>query len=132
MFIIDTIIQEVLDLSKRFIKDPEAQARYEIELMKIKSSALTSQTEVNKAEAANPNRTWITWRELLGYILVLSISYQWVILPILSLIAESTRHPLNLTHIFTVDVLDMLYILMGMLGLDVGPLLANRTKGKKE
>lgn len=80
-----------------------------------------AQISINQAEAANPNRTWITWRELLGYALVSVVIYSKILFPIIALLADMAGHPLNLRNIPDVDLLDTLYLLCGMLGLDLAP-----------
>lgn len=130
------VISSILDLVMTGIKSflpgtPEDKLKaLELALQEklAANQLLTKQMDVNIAEAANPNRTWATWRECLGYILVFAVGYQWVVLPVISLIAQAFGHALDLAKIYTFDILDVLYLMCGMLGLDVGPIVANKVK----
>lgn len=92
------------------------------------TNLLTKQMDVNTAEAANPNRKWMTWREVLGYIIVIAVGWQWVGLPFVSYVMSLVGHPVAPGSLFEVDIVNILYVMMGMLGLDVGPVIANRVK----
>lgn len=76
-----------------------------------------SQIEVNKEEAAAPNRRWISWRELTGYICAVAVGWQYVIYPFLDwftkLCGLTTIPPVQL------DMAQLMFLLCGMLGLSV-------------
>ncbi len=132
--VFESIIGLVIGSIKSFLPETSEDKLKALEVAlreKIANNELlTKQMEVNIAEAANPNRTWATWRECLGYILVFAIGYQWVMLPIISLIAQSAGHPLDIKQLFVIDIIDVLYLMCGMLGLDFGPMMASKVKGK--
>ena len=108
------------------------QQKFTLELQAalMQSDLLKSQVEVNKAEASNPNRKWTTWRELLGYVLVCALTWQWVAVPFISYVALLFNHPIDTKILPDIQILDMLYIILGMLGLDSGAIIANRMKRK--
>ena len=130
------LAQLVVQAIKSFLpQTPEDKLR-EIELsiqqQVIANEVFKAQIAVNVAEAANPNRKWVTWRECIGYILVCALAYQWIALPILSLLAQTAGSPIILEKLYTVDMLDVLYLMGGMLGLDVGPIIANKVRGVRK
>ncbi len=88
----------------------EAALRADENLTKL----LTGQMEVNAAEAANPNRTWLTWREIVGYTCAAAFAWQFVLLPISLFVAASLNHPISPP---TFDITTMVTVLMGMLGI---------------
>ena len=78
------------------------------------TNLLTKQMETNSAEAANPNRTWITWRELLGYVCVVAFAWQYVALPVLLFTCAAFGHQISVPSL---DMASMMTILLGMLGI---------------
>ena len=63
------------------------KADIELELAKLIAQGDFKQLEINLAEAANPNRRWPTWREMLGYVCVVAIAYHFVIQQMLAFAA---------------------------------------------
>lgn len=113
-------------------KDEELKQKFLLDL-KVEAAKLEifkGQMDVNKAEASNPNRKWVTWRECLGYLVVTAFAYQWVILPIVTTIAVAIGSPLDTSKIFQVEILDIIYLMCGMLGMDAAPLIANKIRGR--
>lgn len=110
------------ELKRQFISEFQKELN-RVELQK-------AQIDVNVAEANNPNRKWVTWRELLGYVLVLAVTWQWVLMPFISYVALLVNHPVDISKLPDFNVVDMLYIMLGMLGLDATPIITNRFKRK--
>lgn len=113
-------------------KDQQQQQQFTLELveaLRTKELAL-GQIEVNKAEADNPNRKWATWREMAGYMVVLCLFWAWVLSPVISFLAAMTGHPVDLKGVIQVDMIDVLYIFLGMLGLDSSSFIAGKLKGR--
>lgn len=92
-FGLDDIISEGLKIVNKFIKDPEAQAQAQIEMMKIaqqdkfKEIDATLQTaqmqaNINQVEAAHAN-VWVAgWRPFIGWICGFSLALQFLIFPL--------------------------------------------------
>lgn len=110
-------------------KAQEQQFILEMQKALAESDLLKGQIDVNKAEALNPNRKWVTWRELLGYILVTAVGWQWVGLPLVSFLLLVSGNPVEIDKLPNIEILDMLYIMLGMLGLDASPIIAGRLRG---
>lgn len=117
-----TAVSGVLD---RFWPDKTQTGLAQLDLMKVELSAklqedlakmnlLKGQLDVDKAEAANQNRTWITWRELLGYGLACGAIYSVVIQPILVFIAALCGHPV--VALPKLELNQLISLLTSMLG----------------
>lgn len=72
------------------------------------------QLRVNTAEATNPNRTWPTWREALGYICVLAVAYHFILQPFMVFLAGLAHWPVTFPDL---ELGNLMTILTGMLGI---------------
>lgn len=129
--ILDKFFPNQTEIKKADLELKRVAIEAEAALFAAKAGLLQGQMSTNTAEAANPNRKWVTWRECLGYILVVAIGYQWLVLPVVSLIALFVGHPLDMSKIYTIEILDVIYLMCGMLGLDAAPLIANKIRGQR-
>lgn len=131
----ETIAALVMQVVKSILPEtPEDKLRaieLSIRQQELSQELAKGQIQVNEAEASQPNRKWVTWRELLGYMLVIAISWQWLVVPFLAAIWLIAGHPLDVTKLPQIEMLDVLYLLGGILGLDLGPIVANKVRGKK-
>lgn len=127
-----SVISSVTTLFNKLIPDKNKQAEFALEVEKLKAEALMTQMEVNKAEAANPNRKWVTFRELFGYVLVAAVAWQWVGAPVVSYIFLMFGHPLDTNSLPKFETLDMVYILCTMLGVDAVPIITNKFRGSRK
>lgn len=75
---------------------------------------LTAQITVDQNEAANPSLFVSGWRPALGWICASAFAYQYIILPIITLVVVLTGHTIPLP---TFDFSTMSTVLMGILGL---------------
>lgn len=71
---------KVLD---KFVADPDAKIKAEAELRAALFALDAKQTEVNAAEAANPNVFVSGWRPAIGWIGAAGLAYHFVLNPIL-------------------------------------------------
>jgi len=72
------------------------------------------QLDINAAEAANPNRTWPTWREALGYICVFAVAYHFIFQPMIAFALSAFGVSFVLP---TLETANLMSILAGMLGI---------------
>lgn len=114
-------------------KDDELKQQFILQFQKevAKLDLLKGQLEINKAEASNPTRKWVTWRELLGYVLVVAVSWQWILQPWVVVLGQAMGFHPDYTHWPQMDMSSALYILGVMLGADLSPVIAERLKIKK-
>lgn len=110
--IIPGVLDRVLPGESQDIKLKRVEI--EAELLKAAQALDLKQLEINAAEAANPNRTWPTWREALGYICVFAVAYHFILQPFLVFTLRA----------FQVDIMppnlelgNLMTILTGMLGI---------------
>lgn len=94
-FGLDDIIGAGLQIINKFIKDPEAQAQAQIEMMKIKQAesfkeletALQEkqmQADINKQEALHESVFVSGWRPFIGWVCGCSIALQFLVFPLMS------------------------------------------------
>ena len=93
----------------------------QIELAKIDASLLTSQMDVNKAEAAHAS-IWVAgWRPGVGWVGVAAMAYQFLVYPMLvwcwALLQAKGWIPATLTPPPMLDTDALWVILSGMLGI---------------
>ncbi|MCA6484082.1 MAG: hypothetical protein IM547_01615 [Chitinophagaceae bacterium] len=93
-------------------------SKIKLEMQKELNTALlqlnVEQLKINTAEAANPNRTWPTWRESLGYICVLAVAYHFIIQPFFVFIAGLAHWSVTPPDL---ELGNLMTILTGMLGI---------------
>ena len=108
------IVNKVLDL----IPDPNAKARAEAEmqaeLLKYAAEQSAQQSEVNKAEAANPNVFVSGWRPAIGWTCALAFMFMYVVAPLVTWVAAFFNH---LVPIPQFDTNALMSLTTGMLGL---------------
>lgn len=85
----------------------------DLEVAKLLAQADLKQLEINIAEAANPNRKWITWREALGYVCAIAVGYHFIIQQFLAFILAAVGHETPLPNL---DMTGLMTILSAMLG----------------
>lgn len=93
--------------------DPNKKAEIEMKLLEIENAYLTAQTEINKAEAANPNLFVSGWRPAAGWTCVIGFAYTFLINPFA--VWYSQNH--QLTAPPEIDATLLVNLLFGMLGL---------------
>jgi hypothetical protein len=126
--ILDKFFPNQTEIKKADIELKKAAIEAEITMFATTAGLLKGQMDTNTEEARNPNRTWMTWREMLGFVLVSAIAWQWVVVPFISFIALLVNHPVDTALLPKIEILDMVYLMCGMLGLDAAPILTNRFK----
>lgn len=112
--IIGTIFDRVLPDKNREDKQKFLQ---EIQHELNQTELAKSQLEVNKEEASNPNRKWLSWRELTGYICALAVGWQYLVYPFLDWFVR--LYGLTPVPPVQLDMAQLSFLLCGMLGLSV-------------
>lgn len=95
------------------IIDPNKKAEIEMKLLEIENAYLTAQTEINKAEASNPNLFVSGWRPAAGWTCVIGFAYTFLLYPFItwfSSMRELAAPP-------EIDAALLVNLLFGMLGL---------------
>lgn len=103
------------------IKAIDAELQKEVQRALIQQK----QIDVNSAEAANPNRKWATWRELIGYAGAAAIWYNYIIQPMIIMIGSLSGHPVNPAMLQQLNIGELLTMICGMLGLSYTPSAVN-------
>ena len=110
--VVDTVGEKLgVDMASDDLK--EKKLEIELEINKMLAQVDLKQLEINLAEASNPNRKWITWRELLGYICAGAVAYHFILQQMLAFILASIGQAVTLPAL---DMSGLLTILSAMLG----------------
>lgn len=105
---------KVLD---KFVPDPAAKAKAEAELRDALLAWDNKQSEVNAAEAANPNLFVSGWRPAIGWICAFAFAAVYIIGPVVAWIAMLTGSSIPLPK-FDVDTLiSLTFAMLGLGGL---------------
>lgn len=93
--------------------DPNKRAEIEMKLLEIENSGLQAQSEINKAEAENPNLFVSGWRPAAGWTCVVGFSYTFLFYPLLSWASLNFKWQTPPE----IDATLLVNLLFGMLGL---------------
>lgn len=124
-FGLDDIIASGLKIIDKFIPDPEAKARANLEMMQIKQAEAFKELEValqeqqmqadiNKVEAASDKVFVAGWRPFIGWICGVGLGLQVIIFPLVATVAAAMGVSVTMPEM-PVEVL--MVNLTGMLGL---------------
>lgn len=116
------IFGKVLD---KLIPDPAAKAEMQLKILTLAQAGefkqldaelamSTSQTEVNKVEAANTSVFVSGWRPFVGWVCGLGLGTQFLVAPLFTWVATLMGHPVVFP---TLDLGTLVTCLAGMLGL---------------
>jgi hypothetical protein len=112
--LIDRLIPDKSEQDKAKIRLIELQQAGELQLLQADLQVAISQNEVNKQEAASPDRFVSGWRPFVGWVCGLALAYHYIIQPFLVFVFISQGVNISPPRIEG----DMLFtILLGMLGL---------------
>ncbi len=85
----------------------------ELEMAKMVNGIDLKQLDINLAEASNPNRSFPTWRECLGYVCGLAVAYHFIVQQFIAFIFSAFGKPISLP---TLEISGLMTILSTMLG----------------
>lgn len=117
--IVDTVGNKLgVDMDSDGLKEKKLEISQEINKMlheqDMKALEMSiRQIDVNMEEAKNPNRKWVTWRELLGYICAFAVMYHFIIQQFMAFIFSAAGHPTPLPEL---EMSGLMTILSAMLG----------------
>ena len=117
--LIPSLLPAVTDVIGRFLpEDKEKRAAAEREIEKQLATHLAkidlAQLEINKQEAAHRNIFLSGWRPFIGWSCGIAMCYAYIIQPITIFVLAQTG---NLVSLPTLDLSEMMPVLLGMLGL---------------
>lgn len=116
---IPQLVTAVAELLGRIIPDKNAEQRNafakEIISLTQEFEMSKSQMKINEAEAANPNRTYVSWRELIGYAGACSIIWHYCLVPIITYFVVMSGHQAPpLPELASADLMNLIYGLLGL------------------
>lgn len=116
-FGIDDAVAAALKVLDKFVPDPEAREKAEVELRNSMLAWDKGQTDVNAVEAANSSIFVSGWRPFIGWVCGGALAYQYVATPILMWIATSLHIPLSQPPKLDGTLWELVFALLGMGGL---------------
>jgi hypothetical protein len=116
--VLEMLIGPIASLLDKFIPDADEKARLSFEIATLAEKQAheiaKAQIEVNKTEAANPSIFVSGWRPAVGWICASGLGFNFIVVPLgnfyLSVTASTILIP-------TLDIAEMMPVLLGMLGL---------------
>lgn len=127
-FGIDDAIAAGLKIVDKFIPDPEAKAKAELELRADLAEWDNAQQEVNKAEAAHRSIYVAGWRPGIGWACAGALWFQYLITPIALWLADIAGHPLPKPPVLDDILWELMFGMLGMGGLRTYEKLKGVTK----
>lgn len=115
---IEHLIGPVTGLLDKFVEDKDQKARLAHEIATLAErqahEIAKSQIEVNKSESQSGSVFIGGWRPATGWVCVLGFGVNFLVIPLTNLFLSITENPLLVP---TLDVSQMMPVLLGMLGL---------------
>ena len=115
---IEHLIGPVTGLLDKFVEDKDQKARLAHEIATLAErqahEIAKSQIEVNKSESQSGSVFIGGWRPATGWVCVLGFGVNFLVIPLTNLFLSITENPLLVP---TLDVSEMMPVLLGMLGL---------------
>ena len=116
--LISTLAGQVSAILDKFIedKDQRAQLAHDIATMAERHAheAVQAQLEINKKEAEHPSLFVSGWRPAVGWVCVLGMAGNFIVIPFTNMALEIAGYAVSLPLI---DMETLLPVLLGMLGL---------------
>ena len=115
---IEHLIGPVTGLLDKFVEDKDQKARLAHEIATLATrqahEIAKAQIEVNKTESQSGSIFIGGWRPATGWVCVLGFGINFLVIPLTNLYLSVTANPLLVP---TLDVSEMMPVLLGMLGL---------------
>ena len=115
---LELLVQPIAGLLDKFIPDADERNRlaHEISTMAERHAheLAKAQIEVNKEEAKSSSMFVAGWRPAVGWICATGMGFNFIFVPLGSFVAGIAGYPLE---IVSLDLSEMMPVLMGMLGL---------------
>lgn len=108
------IIKPILD---KWIPDAQERVLAEQLLFKASQDVSLAQIEVNKIEAGSQSIFVAGWRPAIGWICGATYGYTFILQPFLTFSLAALGSPVDPTQLPVIDMSELSFVLMGMLGL---------------
>jgi hypothetical protein len=128
--VIDRIFPNKNEITKADMELKKAIISAEVQIKLAEAGLLTKQADTNTAEAANPNRTWITWREMIGYACACALWYSWILQPAVTFMFAASGNPLDPKVLPELDIFGIMAIVGGMLGIPLTQYISQKVTKK--
>jgi len=122
------LAEQGLKIVNKFVKDPTAVMKHELELKRLEAdgdesklqayvSQLMGQIEINKIEAASSSLFKSGWRPAVGWVCALSFDYKFIIQQFLVLVILLVKPEFDISMLPVIEWTELSAVLFGMLGL---------------
>lgn len=116
-FGIDDAIAAGLRVLDKFVPDPAAKAKAELELRSALLAWDTQQAEINKIEAQNPNIFVSGWRPAIGWACAYAFIFIYTVAPTISWMLAFWGKTISMPQFMTSDLMSLTFALLGLGGL---------------
>ena len=116
-FGIDDAIAAGLKVIDKFVPDPAAKARAELELRADLMLSDRAQMEVNKAEAQTGSLFIGGWRPAIGWVLAAAVAYTYLLVPIGMWVSFVVGKPIAKPPVLDANLWELMFAMLGLGGL---------------
>jgi hypothetical protein len=127
-FGLDDAVAAGLHIIDKFVPDPAEKQKAEESLRSYLAAADKAQTDVNTAEASNPNLFVAGWRPMIGWVCALALAYQYLVCPLGMWIATSLHLAVTTPPKLDDSLWQLMFGMLGMGGLRTFEKLKGVTK----
>ena len=107
---------KLLDVIKRWIPDPEAQAKAVKEVLDVIAAGDAGQRKINEIEAGSSNLFVSGWRPAVGWVCVAGYAYHYILQPFLVFLLVAFNVQFQADHLPQLNIMELSVMLANLLG----------------
>ena len=107
---------KLLEVIKRWIPDPEAQAKATKEILDVIAAGDAGQREINKIEAGSSSLFVSGWRPAVGWVCVAGYAYHYILQPFLVFCLVAFKVQFQADHLPQLSIMELSVMLANLLG----------------
>ena len=107
---------KLLDVIKRWIPDPEAQAKAVKEVLDVIAAGDAGQRKINEIEAGASSLFVSGWRPAVGWVCVAGYAYHYILQPFLVFLLVAFNVQFQADHLPQLNIMELSVMLANLLG----------------
>ena len=107
---------KLLDVIKRWIPDPEAQAKAVKEVLDVIAAGDAGQRKINEIEAGESSLFVSGWRPAVGWVCVAGYAYHYILQPFLVFLLVAFNVQFQADHLPQLNIMELSVMLANLLG----------------
>ena len=107
---------KLLDVIKRWIPDPEAQAKAVKEVLDVIAAGDAGQRKINEIEAGSSSLFVSGWRPAVGWVCVAGYAYHYILQPFLVFLLVAFNVQFQADHLPQLNIMELSVMLANLLG----------------